>query len=166
MKTDPLDEMIVAKLKELDNIHPPHLPDRESLWQSFKQRRDSAQARIRRIQWSIASGILILAIAGYQMISLKQAKLDMFSNQYSEFAESSSEQNALEYIMKICAQKNISCNSPVVLELRADLEVSFDKLKEIDQQLLLYGDDVNLIRAKARIENHQARVIKAIVQTL
>lgn len=166
MKTDPLEEMIIAKLKKLDKIHPPHLPDRESLWQSFTQRRDSAQTRIRTIRWSIAAGILILAIASYQMISLKPAQVDMRSTPYPEFPESASEQSALEYIRQICAKKNISCNSPVVLELRADLEVSFDKLKEIDQQLLLYGDDVNLIRAKARIENHQARVIKTIVQTL
>ena len=51
-------------------------------------------------------------------------------------------------------------------ELRIDLEQSFKKLEEIDQQLQVYGNNAELIRAKTRIENHQARLLKTIVQTL
>jgi hypothetical protein len=76
------------------------------------------------------------------------------------------EQNAVNFIARYCEGENISCSTPVVQQLRNDLTQSFRKLDEIDQQLRLYGDDTELIRAKARIESHQARIIKTIVKTL
>ena len=79
---------------------------------------------------------------------------------------SAKEQDAMSFIARYCAEKNISCSTPVIQELRTDLEQSFRKLDEINGQLQRYGDDTELVRAKERIETHQARLIKIIVQTL
>jgi hypothetical protein len=166
MINDPLDDMIRTRLEELDTVHPPHLPAPDALWQSLMARRASRKTQRRKAMWSIAASVLILFMAGYYFVSQRQHTSTLVTDRSQELRTPAKEQDALAYIARYCAGKNIACNAPAVLQLRSDLEHAADKLEEIDQQLRLYGNDADLIRARARVEKHQARVIKAIVQIL
>ena len=164
MNDDSLDEMIRAKLREQESNYPSRWPEPEVLWQSLNEKRDRRKTGQRRHLWQIAAAVLITALAGTFVI---QSKLGNVTETNSAPASlSAKEKDALEFIQVYCAQKNISCAAPVIQELRSDLEQSFRKLEEIDGQLQRYGNDAELIRAKVRIESHQARLIKTIVQTL
>jgi hypothetical protein len=167
MNDDSLDKMIRAKVREQEAFYPTHLPSPDVLWQSLNERRHRhRKAKQLRIVWRVAATVLIVMIAGYAYFVKDQYEHDSIAVQTLRPIEKSGEQRALDYIAKCCAEKNISCSTPAVQALQSDLEESFRKLEEIDQQLQLYGKDADLIRARARVESHQARVIKTIVQTL
>jgi hypothetical protein len=167
MKDDSLDKLIREKVRAQETTYPSHLPDPDALWQALNKKRDRHKTKQRQLMWRIAASVLIVMMAGYAYIFQDRYRDDAISVQTPGLATLSvNEQNALDYIARYCAEKNSSCNTPVLQELRSDLEESFRKLEEIDQRLRLYGMDAGLIRARARVESHQARVIKTIVQTL
>ncbi|HEY3404725.1 MAG TPA: hypothetical protein VGK59_15150, partial [Ohtaekwangia sp.] len=138
-----------------------HWPSTDVLWNTLCERR--AAKKQQRTVWRAAAAVLIIAMAGYIYFdrSMQHHTLSESSNTLSP-----QEQHAVDFIARYCAERNISCHTPDMLELRHDLEQSFQKLNEIDLQLRMYGNDPELIRAKNRIESHQARLIKTIVQTL
>ena len=58
------------------------------------------------------------------------------------------------------------CGYQQFLALRNELEQSSLQLEEIEKQLSLFGPDQRLINAKTRVQKHQYRIIKAIVQII
>jgi hypothetical protein len=163
MNDDSLDKLFNAKAREQEDRYPSHWPTPDAVWRSLTNRRN--RARRKKILWRVAASVLVVMTTGY--IFFLQNKAQDTANPDREYATLSvKEQSAINYIARYCEEKNISCNTPVITELRKDLEQSFRKLEEIDDQLQVYGNDAELVRAKARIESHQARLIKTIVQTL
>lgn len=165
MNDDSLDKLIRAKVRERENLYPSRWPAPDVLWRSLNERRDHRQAKRRKVLWQVAAAVLILMMAGYTFF-LHNGPGTSIKRDRNPATLSVKEQNAVDFIARYCAGKNVSCNTPVMQELRSDLEQSFRKLEEIDDQLQLYGNDAELMRARARIESHQARLIKTIVQTL
>ena len=165
MNDDSLDKLIRDKVREHENLYPDRWPAPDILWRSLNERRDRDQAKRRKILWQVAAAVLIVMMVGYTFF-LDNGPGVSIKHDLSPAALSVKEQDAIDFIARYCAGKTISCNTPDVLELRGDLERSFRKLEEIDNQLKVYGNDAVLIRAKARIESHQARLIKTIVQIL
>ena len=163
MNDDSLEKLIREKIREQESIYPSRWPEPDVLWTSLNERRDRDQAKRRKILWQAA--VLIVMMVGYTFF-LNNGRGTSIKRDRSPAALSVKEQDAVDFIARYCAGKTISCNTPDVLELRGDLEQSFRKLEEIDDQLKVYGNDAELIRAKARIESHQARLIKTIVQIL
>jgi len=165
MNDDSLEKLIREKIREQESIYPSRWPEPDVLWTSLNERRDRDQAKRRKILWQVAAAVLIVMMVGYTFF-LDNGRGTSIKRDRSPAALSVKEQDAVDFIARYCAGKTISCNRPDVLELRGDLEQSFRKLEEIDDQLKVYGNDAELIRAKARIESHQARLIKTIVQIL
>jgi len=161
MTDDSLDQLCREKILAQENTPLSHWPSSEALWNTFRKRR--AQKKQRRTLWHTAAAALIIATAGYVYFDRSAQTQTLYGSLRTLSPE---EQYAVDFIARYCAAKNISCNTPDMLELRHDLEQSFQKLNEIDQQLRVYGNDPELVRAKNRIESHQARLIKTIVQTL
>jgi hypothetical protein len=166
MNDDSLDKLIRDKVREQEATYPSHLPDRNVLWQFLNERRHRHKTKQRQLLWRVAASVLIVMMAGYIYIFQDQYSNDVIVQSPALATQSVSGQNALDYIARYCAEKKSSCSTPALQELRNDLEESFRKLEEIDQRLRFYGKDADLIRARARVESHQARVIKTIVQTL
>jgi hypothetical protein len=164
MNDNSLDKLIREKIREQENLYPSRWPEPDVLWRSLNERR-GLQAKRRKGLWQIAAAVLIIMMAGYTFF-LHNRPGKTISRDLSPTTLSVKAQDAVDFIARYCAGKNMACNTPVMLELRGDLEQSFRKLEEIDNQLKVYRNDIELIRAKSRIESHQARLIKAIVQTL
>ena len=165
MNDDSLDKLFREKVLEQESIYPSRWSNADVLWKSLNEKRDRRKTKQRRLLWEFAAAaVLITVLAGIFFIPNRSGNV---RKQNEDLATSSSqEQDALEFIANYCAQKNISCSAPVIQELRSELEQSYRKLKEIDGQLQRYGNDAELIRAKGRIESHQVRLIKTIVQKL
>jgi hypothetical protein len=161
MNDESIDKIVRERLLELDSIHPAQFPGAENLWSALDERR-KLRARHRVWQWGAVAAMLTITISTY-LFSLRNPTTPL-AGEATYPAGSKTE--VIEFIAQFCADKNIKCDDPAVQQLRSDLEVSFTKLREIDQQIKLYGDDASLIRARARIESHQARVVKSIVQIM
>jgi hypothetical protein len=164
MNDDSLDKLIREKVREHESLYPARWPAPDVLWRSLNERR-LLQAKRRNGWWQAAAALLIIMMAGYTFF-LHNVPGDTISHDHSPATLSIKEQDAVDFIARYCAGKNTSCNTPAIRELRGDLEQSFRKLEEIDDQLKVYENDAELIRAKDRIESHQARLIKTIVQIL
>jgi hypothetical protein len=160
-----LDDKIKKQIKSLDEIYPDNLPHPDKLWEKMLQRRKHRQSFRLTITWSIAASLLLLALAAFPWLkSFKENRPHPEPSQ-NEVA-SIEEGRALEYINALCQTNKISCTSPAFKELKNELLDASSKLAEVNKQLTLFGKDDNLLRAKTRIENHQARLIQAMVQTL
>jgi hypothetical protein len=165
MKEPLVDDIIKTKIAALDNTYPAELPDPDLLWEMLLERRSQRHKR-KRILWRVAASLLILVVPAVVLTISFHKTNSAATERFSNLTTSTPGKEALEYISRFCAGNNISCASPAVRELQQDLKESSTKLSEINRQIQLYGSDARLIRAKTRIENHQTRVIKAIVQTL
>jgi hypothetical protein len=162
MNDESLDTLFRTRAHEQEGTLPPQWPAPDALWSSLNEKRRRKDSR-KKIVWRVAAALLITALAaGYTLFFLPEPE----SPYWRRANLSPAEQDAFEFIDRHCGEKNISCSTPVMLELRSDLHLSFKKLEEIDQKLQLYGNDAELMRARARVENHQARIIKTIVQKL
>jgi hypothetical protein len=163
MTDDSLDKLIRRSVEELDQQHPVGTPPKGELWLSLKERR--SQRKSTDVVWlSVAATIIV--VAGFIVYT---SSLNRVSSQLSKHGVDSvrlMENDALAFIAEYCHDKKIACNTPELRDLRLELEQSAQKLDEIEKQLLLYGNDRDLMRARGRVERHKARVIKTIVQIL
>jgi hypothetical protein len=160
-----LDDEIKKQIKSLDEIYPGNLPHPDMLWGKMLQRRKRRQSFSLRVTWSIAASLLLLALAVFPWFkSLNENPTESKPIQNEPVAIEVG--HALEYINALCKTNKISCTSPAFKELKNELLDSSFKLTEVNKQLTLFGNDDNLLRAKTRIENHQARIIQAMVQSL
>ena len=164
MNDDAFDRMMKERILQQENSYPDPWPTRDALWKLLNERRSNRKAKQRRILWRVAAAVLLTVLAGTFFLHNKLTRT--MEAEQSLTILSAKEQDAMSFIARYCAEKNISCSTPVIQELRTDLEQSFRKLDEINGQLQRYGDDTELVRTKERIETHQARLIKIIVQTL
>src|SRR5687767_13042185 len=159
MTMDPFDEMIRSKVEELDGIYPPQLSSKEMLWQALLKKQVDRKAR-KKMVWSVAASLLVLVTAAYLLtFNLRTRDTQGIPTDAALPRMLSAKTEALAYINRRCVENRLSCTSPVIQELRQDLDASFVKLNEIDEQIRLYGNDASLVRARTRVENHQSRVI-------
>lgn len=165
MNDDSLDKLIRAKVSEQESTYPSHFQTPDALWKSLTEKRYRYRPSRRKYVWQAAAAALVVMMAGYGYF-LYNTPDDSISGGLGSATLSGKEREAVDFITRYCATRNGSCSNPVIQELQGDLEQSFRKLDEINQELQVYGDDADLVRAKARIESHQARLIKTIVQTL
>jgi hypothetical protein len=161
MNDDSFDKMLREKVLEHESNYPAGFPTPDLLWKTFGERRRDRKEKRRKFTWRIAASIMIIMTAGYTSF-LNKGTSELISTR----APSTKKQDAIDFINRYCSENNISCDKPVIQELQKDLALTFKKLEEIDQQVRIYGDDAELIRAKQRIVSHQATLIRTIVQTL
>jgi hypothetical protein len=163
---DHIDKSIKVKAEELETVFPDSFPSKEILWQSLLQRQTQDKARKKIMRWSIAASLLIAIGTSYTFFVSNIHTKERIQTSESIINPTTKKSVALDYIARQCIISVNACNTPAVQELRHDLEISVSNLTEINKQIALYGNDPNLIRARTRIENHQSRVIKTLVQIL
>lgn len=162
MNDEAFDNLIRKSVQEQEGVHPSGLPGSEALWIMLAEKQRRNKANHRRQVWYAAAAALFVLVIGYVFLIPEKQTIDSVAS----ITWSAHEQSAVDFIARYCEGENATCNAEVIQQLRNDLHASFEKLKEIDQQLKVYGDDAELVRARARIESHQARIIKTIVKTL
>jgi hypothetical protein len=167
MNNNPTDGEIKKKMQELDKIYPAGLPHPDILWQSILLKRKTRRLQRITITWSIAASFTLLIMAGFiWRMSVPQKQQHERPVPSDHKTLSAQENEALAYVTLLCRSNNVSCASPAFKELKDELTESSLTLMEINKKIVLFGKDANLERAKTRIENHQARLIKAMVQIL
>src|SRR5690606_30447337 len=134
------------------------------LWTRLQKRTCERSAIRKQITWSIAASVLILIISVF--IFLKPDTQGDNVSMTEENIVLDYEHKAIKYINALCERNNAACASSAFTELKNDLEESTSMLNKIDRQISLFGNDEELLRARSRIENHQARLIKEMIQTL
>ncbi|OQP46856.1 hypothetical protein A4H97_04855 [Niastella yeongjuensis] len=159
-----IEEALRQSAASLEKRYPAGLPPATALWTAIDTKRKHRRA-IRVQRWSVAATIILLATAITLWPGAKK-ETDLSSFQHKIRPLPATEKEAMAYIKRVCRGNNIICDSPAFKELQSDLDASSTALADINQQLKIFGNDEQLIRAKTRIENHQARIVKAMLQTL
>jgi hypothetical protein len=162
---DSINRFIREKLEADNDRYPAGLKSADAIWQQIVARRQARQRRKVKVAWRVAACLLVLTVAGITWhLPLPVADAPALVLPYD--VGSPQEHAALDYIMNICKGNNIACLSPAFRELENELAESAVQLAEVDKQIALFGGDNNLVKARQRIENHQARIIRAMVQIL
>ena len=163
-----LDKEIRKQVLELNNSYPAGLPHQEWLWGSIQERKRKRKIRTIQIRWSIAAAVALFIIAGLGVFHTwtpkngpgNQTELSVL------FSDIPGGSQAYEYINQVCKTQSGHCKSEQFLALRTELEQSSLRLDEIEKQISLFGPDQRLVNAKTRVQKHQYRIIKTIVQII
>jgi hypothetical protein len=160
-----IDQFVLSQLQTADRTYPPSWTAADVLWGRLAQKR---RQRLHRTRWllSAAASILILVTAGWPWQQTKLSNKASHPIAMGTMDAVQSEEDALAYIYKLCQGNNAGCTSPDFQTLKEDLAATNKSLNEVTQAMARFGQDEHLLRAKERIETHQARIIRAMVQML
>lgn len=161
-----IDEALRQSAASLEQLYPNDLPPSDDIWNAINAKRN--RRKVVRIQmiWRMAASFLLIATAITVLIITYTKKNVHIVKAVPAMQSPANEKEAMEYIKHQCAGNNIVCQSPAFRELQTELNTSSTELNTIIQQMKLFGDDEQLLRARTRIENHQARIVKAMLQIL
>lgn len=162
MTDDSLDKLIRRSVEALDQKPPAGAPAKDELWFLLSERR--SRKRTNLVWMSVAATVIAVTIFAVYAPSLYRVSPPR--SYHRADSVNLAQNDVLAFIDEYCGERKISCNTPELRDLRLELEQSAQQLHEIDRQLRLYGNDRDLMRAKERVERHQARVIKTIVQIM
>lgn len=159
---------IRKQVSELDNSYPAGLPPQEVLWESIQSSRRRSRVRKLQIRWSMAATVALLVMAGLGVLQpwapgREQAHDVELLSLLSDIPGGSS---AYDYIYQVCNTRSGQCKSEQFLALQSELRQSSLQLEEIEKQISLFGPDQHLVNARTRVEKHQHRIIKTIVQSI
>lgn len=165
MKDDDIDKKMRQTIAGLDEYYPENLPDPDKMWQKIVARTENKRAQRTIRNWQIAASFTFILTASviWQLSNTEKNVQHLTS---STEMISDEEREALEYINKLCKGNSITCTSQAFMELQHELTASASTLRQINKQLTMFGTDENLLKAQTRVKRHQARIIKAMVQTL
>lgn len=165
MNDDALDKFIRKSVNKLDHTHPTGFLEPDRLWELLNEKR-RRKTIWRKTVWTSVAATIIITLSFYGLTWQERGAEEWAVSQAGVAnALPEKEKHAMDFITSHCAAHNM-CNTPELHALRQELAQSHDKLREIEKQLQLYGQDRALMRAKERVERHQARLIKTIVQIL
>lgn len=162
-----IDDALRQSAASLNQSYPHDMPPSGEIWNTINAKRK--QRKVVRMQtlWRAAASILLITTAITVYIFLFDKHISVIGlKPVPTLKLPATENEAMQYINHQCAGNNIVCESPVFKELQSELNSSSTELHSIDQQIKLFGNDEQLLRAKTRIENHQARILKAMLQIL
>jgi len=160
-----IDNEIRKRVALMDDCYPDALPPPDQLWELILLKRKRRRSLKIRRAWSIAASVIFM-VAVTSIWRMSKTEPDKKDNPLPYVSVTTQKNEAIEYINRLCSRNNISCTKSAFKELREELEASSIKLIEVNKQIAVFGNDAQLLRAKTRIENHQTRIIKAMVQML
>lgn len=144
----------------------PDIQQVQDIWLSIDaRRRHRGIVRLQRLAGMAASLLLLsMAVIWYYP---KEAKTGLVVDKtQTAFPGSEKEDEAIRYIQNVCQGGSIVCSSPEFKELQSAYNHALINLTGINKEINVYGNDEQLVRAKTRIENHLAGLLKAMVQLL
>jgi hypothetical protein len=161
-----MDELLRKSAATLEENYPAGLSPAAEIWAFVEAKRHRSRiVRLRR--WSAAAAILLLAtVITIWGVVKKENNLPVSRHQLQPVQVPATEKEAMAYINQLCMGDNIACHSSAFKELQSELDATSSELTAINQQIILFGNDEQLLRARSRIENHQARIVKAMLQIL
>jgi hypothetical protein len=161
------DDALRQSAASLEQSYPHDLPPSDEIWNAINAKRKRHKVVRMQKLWRVAASLLLLAtFITLWIVSQKGRNIIVAQKTPPRIELQAAENEALEYIKHQCAGNNIVCQSPAFKELQFELNSSSTELNSIDQQIKLFGNDEQLLRARTRIENHQARIVKAMLQIL
>lgn len=162
-----IDDALRQSAASLHQSYPHDLPPSGEIWDAINSKRKRRKVVRMPIPWRAAASIILIttAIAVYVFLYDKHIYV-IGLKPVPTIKLPATENEAMQYIHHQCAGNNIVCESPAFKELQSELNSSSTELNAIDQQIKLFGNDEQLLRARVRIENHQARILKAMLQIL
>jgi hypothetical protein len=162
-----IDDALRQSAASLGQSYPHDLPPSGDIWNAINTKRKRGKVVRMQMLWRLAASLLLPATFITLWIVSQKGRNIIVSQKTAPIIElPAAENEALEYIKHQCAGNNIVCQSPVFKELQLELNFSTTELYAIDEQIKLFGNDEQLLRARTRIENHQARIVKAMLQIL
>lgn len=162
-----IDDALRQSAASLEQSYPHDLPPSGDIWNAINAKRKRRKVVRMQMLWRAAASLLLLATFITLWIASQTGRDIILSQKTAPRIELPAEENeALEYIRQQCAGNNIVCQTPAFKDLQWELESSYTELFSIYQQIKLFGNDEQLLRARTRIENHQARIVKAMLQIL
>lgn len=163
-----IDDALQESALSLEKSYPADCSPMSELWMAIDaKRRQRRKIRIRK-GWAVAATVLLISTAASIWYVSENARHTPPVVQQKRHPQETarSENGVIEYINNLCMGNHIVCSSPDFKELQAELDASLSDLSTIKQQIKIFGNDEVLLQAKKRIENHQTRVIKAMIQML
>ena len=162
-----IDEALRASSASLEKKYPAGLPPAQDLWTAIGSKKKAGRIIRMRVNWTVAATILLLVTAIAIGIAVKKEKaLPVVHQPLPTQPMPATENEATEYIRQLCINNNIACQSAAFRELQLEMDSASLQLIAINQKIKLFGDDEHFFRAKTRIENHQARIVKAMLKIL
>ncbi|SFN32511.1 hypothetical protein SAMN05428949_2428 [Chitinophaga sp. YR627] len=161
-----IDKLLQDQAGSYGESYPEQFPDTDTIWTAINNRRKNKRiVHIRKIG-ALAAAACLLLTAVPLWHQLRKAAPIIVKGDTVPTPSLSVEKDAITYIRQLCAGNNIACKSPAFLELKAELDASTTELSAIDQEIRLFGDNEQLLRAKVRIENHLGRIIRSMLQII
>jgi hypothetical protein len=162
-----IDDALRTSASSLDKKYPANISPSSGIWEAIHTKRKRRKTVRIQKRWAVAATVVLLLTAVPLWFFLKKDHaLPVVQEKHVPEQKPTAENEAIEYIRRLCTGNNIACFSPAFKELEAELSSSSAALSAINQQIKLFGNDEQLLRAKTRIENHQAQIVKAMVQIL
>jgi hypothetical protein len=163
-----MDDALRESALSLEKSYPADCSSMPELWMAIDAKRKQRRKTRFRKRLAVAATVLLISTAASIWYVSENARHTppVVQQKHQPAKLSGPEIGTLEYINNLCKGNQIVCSSPDFKELQTELNASLAELTSINQQIKLFGNDELLLQAKTRIENHQARVIKAMVQML
>jgi hypothetical protein len=162
-----IDDALRQNALSLEKSYPADCAPMPELWIAIDNKRRIRQKARIRTGWAVAATVLLISTAATIWYALDNSRTMPVVQQKHRPAQLPGSKNGVaEFINKLCKGNHIVCSSLDFKELQSELNASLSELTRINQQIKLFGNDELLLQAKTRIESHQARVIKALVQML
>lgn len=163
------DQMIDDELQRAassdEAMYPADIAPSAFIWKLVMKKRKRRRTLQLRKMWAAAAVLLLISTASV-WYGMKQNNALLVKNKPEAIPVANEEHEALAYIQRLSTGGNIACQSPAFIELKKALEDSFINLADVNEQIALFGENEQLTRAKARIENHRARIVKSMLQML
>jgi septal ring factor EnvC (AmiA/AmiB activator) len=161
------DDALRQSAASLEQSYPQELPPPREIWNAIEAKRKRRKVVRMQQLWRVAASVILLAtFITLWVVSRKGSDQVLIHKTIAPAPLQADETEAMQYIARQCAGNNIVCQSAVFKELQVELNSAESELSTINQQIKLFGDDEQLLRARIRIENHQARIVKAMLQIL
>lgn len=162
-----IDDALRQSAASLEQSYPHDLPPSGDIWNAINAKRKRRKVVRMQTLWRVAASLILLAtFITLWIVSQKGRDIVVGQHTPPRLELSAGESEAMEYIRQQCAGNNIVCQSLAFKDLQWELNSSYTELYSIYQQIKLFGNDEQLLRARIRIENHQARIVKAMLQIL
>jgi hypothetical protein len=162
-----IDDALQENALLLEKSYPADCAPMSEVWIAIDiKRRLRQKARI-RTRWAVAATVLLIStvvIIAYVSENSRMGRIVQQKHQPAQLPES--QNDTIKYISDLCKGNPLVCSSPDFKELQAELDASLSELTTINQHIKVFGNDEQLLQAKVRIEDHQARIIKAMIQML
>ncbi|MFK7934126.1 MAG: hypothetical protein AB8G22_11505 [Saprospiraceae bacterium] len=164
------DAILQETISELSTYEPPAL-----VWNEIEQEL-RPQAKVVRMKWmryaAAAAMVGLLFVAGvfYQqrdpVAIVSVEKTTEVRDVAALEADWYDDEDAFTTILAFCKTQTFTCEEPLFIDLKSDLEELNSAREELEEVMGDFGQDANLMKQLARIEHQRSDVLKEMVKLI